>query len=61
MNGQIVAAASAETFIVKHGIVENLKAEALELAKLYSGNLQVQVDIKQDSGVALLRITEYNV
>ena len=54
-------AATAETILVKRGIAENLKEEALELAHMYGSNIQIQIDIKCDSDVALMRITEYNV
>jgi len=52
---------TAETVVIKKGVVENLKAEALELARLYDSNVQIQIDIKLGSDIASLRITEYNV
>jgi len=52
---------TAETILVKRGISQNLKDEALELAKMYSGNIQIQIDVKRDNETALVRITEYNV
>jgi len=58
---QIVAAMTAETILVKKGIADNLKEEALSLAQMYGSNIQIQIDIKRDSDVALVRITEYNV
>lgn len=54
-------AMTAATILVKKGIAENLKAEALELAQLYGSNIQIQIDIKRDSEVALMRVTEYNI
>ena len=56
-----VAAATAMTILVKKGHTESLKAEALELAAMYSSNIQIQIDIKRDDGIALMRITEYNI
>lgn len=56
-----VAAATAMTILVKKGHTESLKAEALELAELYSGNIQIQIDIQQETGIAKMRITEYNL
>ena len=55
------AAMTAETILVKKGIAANLKDEALSLAKMYGSNIQIQIDIKCDSDIALVRITEYNV
>ncbi len=54
-------AMTAETILVKKGIAENLKSEALELAQMYGSNIQIQIDIKRDSDIALVRITEYNI
>ena len=63
MNTQTLTAAAmtAETILVKKGIAENIKAEALALAQMYGSNIQIQIDIKRDSDIALVRITEYNV
>ncbi len=61
MNATITPAMTAATFLVKRGTVDNLKAEALELAQMYGSNIQIQIDIKRDSDIALVRITEYNV
>lgn len=57
----VTPAMTAATILVKKGLAEDMKAEALELAKLYGGNIQIQIDIKRDSDTALMRITEYNV
>ena len=63
MSGEIVAAASAETFLVKKAIVEDLKADALELASAYAGNVKIQVDVNHVSGnrIAQVTVTEYNL
>ena len=52
---------TATTFIVGHELAENIKNEALELAEIYEGNVQIQIDVKKDSGLAIMKITEYNV
>ena len=57
----IATAGTAQTILIKKGTVENLKEEALQLAQLYGSNIQIQIDIKRDSDIALVRITEYNV
>ena len=57
----INAVMTAETILIKRGLTDNLKSEALELAKMYGSNIQIQIDIKRDSEIALVRITEYNV
>ena len=55
------AAMTAATLLVKKGLTENLKAEAIALSQMYGSNIQIQIDIKRDSEIALVRITEYNV
>lgn len=55
------AAMTAETLLIKKGISDNLKQEALRLAEMYGSNIQIQIDIKHDGDTALMRITEYNV
>ena len=52
---------TAATMLIKRGIAENLKLEALALAQMYGSNIQIQIDIKRDSDIAMVRITEYNV
>ena len=52
---------TAATLLVKRGHTENIKEEALKLAQNYAGNIQILIDIKRDSDIALMRITEYNV
>ena len=54
-------AMTAATLLIKKGTVDNLKSEALELAQMYGSNIQIQIDIKRDSDIALVRITEYNI
>ncbi len=54
-------AMTAATMLIKRGIAENLKLEALALAQMYGSNIQIQIDIKRDSDIAMVRITEYNV
>lgn len=56
-----VAMTAATILLNKHGLAENIKAEALKLAEMYDGNIQIQVDVKAGDGIALLRVTEYNV
>jgi len=55
------SASAATVVVIKKGTVENMKADALELAQLYGSNIQIQIDVKADSGIALVRITEYNI
>ena len=61
MTTQTIPAMTAETILVKKGIAENLKAEALHLAQMYGSNIQIQIDIKVGADLAMVRITEYNV
>ena len=55
------SASAATVVVIKKGTVENMRANALELAQLYGSNIQIQIDVKADSGIALVRITEYNI
>lgn len=52
---------TAETILVKRGLASNLKDEATKLARLYGSNIQIQLDVKHDSDLVLLRVTEYNL
>ena len=53
---------SAATILVtKHGHAENIKEEALRLSEMYDGNIQIQIDVKRKDGVAIMRVTEYNL
>ena len=61
MRTDIAQAMTAQTFLIKRGLTDNLKAEALDLAKMYGSNIQIQIDVKENSGVALVRVTEYNI
>ena len=56
-----VVMSAATILLNKRGFAENLKEEALKLAGLYEGNVQIQIDVKRDDGVALVRITEYGL
>jgi len=61
VNETISAVMTAATLLVKKDLAESMKSGALELARMYGGNVQVQIDVKRDSDIALMRITEYNV
>ena len=52
---------TAMTFVVNKGLANNMKTEALEMAEAYEGNVQIQIDVKKKDGIAIMRITEYNV
>ena len=52
---------TAATLLIKQDHTETLKDEALELARMYGGNVQIQIDVKRGSDIALMRITEYGV
>ena len=52
---------AATILITKKGHVDNMKEEALKIAEVYDGNVQIQIDVKKKDGVAIARITEYNI
>ena len=54
-------AMTAATLLIKRGHAENIKDEALAIAQMYGSNIQIQIDVKKNGDVALMRITEYNV
>ena len=57
----INAMTAATVLINKKGFSENMKEEALKLSESYSGNIQIQIDVKKNGGVAIMRVTEYNI
>ena len=57
----MISTMTAMTILLKKGFTESIKEEALRLAEMYSGNIQIQIDIKRDDSIALMRITEYNI
>ena len=52
---------TAMTYVINKGVAENMKSEALTMAEAYEGNVQIQIDVKKKDGIAIMRITEYNV
>ena len=58
---RVMVMSSATMTLSKRGHTLNIKDEALKLAELYDGNLQIQIDVKRDDGVAVVRITEYGL
>lgn len=52
---------TAATFVISRGITDNMKSEALKMAQMYEGNVQIQIDVKKKDGIAIMRITEYNI
>jgi len=52
---------TAMTYVVNKGIADNMKTDALRVAEAYEGNVQIQIDVKKKDGIAIMRITEYNV
>lgn len=52
---------TATTYIVSQGMLNNMKSEALELAKFYENNIKVEININKENGLVKLNITEYNI
>lgn len=55
------AMTAATILINKHGYANNMKEDALKLSEMYDGNIQIQIDVKKKDGIAIMRITEYNI
>ena len=58
---RVLVMSAATMMLNKRGYAENIKEEALKLAQLYDGNVQIQIDVKRDDGVAVVRVTEYGL
>lgn len=52
---------TAETILIKRGHTDNIKEEAVKIARLYEGNVKIQVDVDQQSNSAVVQITEYGM
>ncbi len=52
---------TAATILIKKGHTDNLKQEALKIASLYEGRIQIQIDVNRGDEEALVRITEYGL
>jgi hypothetical protein len=53
---------TAATILIKRGLVENIKDEAMKIAKMYEGeNLRIEINIDKDHDLVKLNIAEYNL
>ena len=61
MKTELIPAMTVETFVLKMGVVESMKMEALALAEMYGANVQIQIDVRRKEDIVNMKITEYNV
>ena len=52
---------TAATMLVKHGLTDNLKEEALRLAEMYEGNVKIELNINATNDIVKMNIIEYNI
>jgi hypothetical protein len=57
----MISPMTAATILMKKGHTENIKQEALRIASLYEGRIQIQIDVNRGGCEALVRITEYGL
>ncbi len=61
MKTELLPAMTAETFLLKMGVVESMKMEAMALAEMYGSNVQIQIDVRRKEAIVNMKITEYNL
>jgi len=52
---------TAMTYVINKGVAGSMKAEALMIAEAYEGNVQIQIDVKKQDNIAIMKITEFNI
>ena len=55
------ATLTAATYITSKALVENLKQEAIELAKFYEGDIKIEINMSRKSDIVKLNVIEYNL
>ena len=57
----MISPMTAATILIKRGLVENIKDEAMKIAKMYEGDLRIEINIDKDHDLVKLNIAEYNL
>jgi len=52
---------TAMSVIETHGIVSNMREEALRIASFYQGSIKIEINTNREQGVAKISVTEYNI
>ena len=52
---------TAATMLIKHGLTDNLKVEALKLAEMYEGNVKIELNINAANDIVKMNIIEFNI
>jgi len=52
---------TAMTICANKGLIDNMKAMALELAEMYEGNIKIEINTNALNGLVKIQITEYDV
>jgi hypothetical protein len=57
----MISPMTAATILIKRGLVENIKDEAMKISKMYEGDLKIEINIDKDHDLVKLNIAEYNL
>lgn len=52
---------TAMSVIETHGIVANMKDEALRIASFYEGSIKIEINTNKENRIAKISVTEYNI
>jgi len=52
---------TAATMLIKHGLIDNIKEEALNLAEMYEGNLKIEINVNAENDIVKINIMEFNI
>ena len=52
---------TAATMLIKHGLTDNIKEEALKLAEMYEGNVKIEINVNAGNDIVKINIMEYNI
>lgn len=52
---------TALSVIETHGIVNNMREEALRIAAFYEGNIKIEINTNAENRIAKISVTEYNI
>ncbi len=53
---------TAMSVVETHGIVNNMKEEAMRIAALYEcNNLRIEINTNKENAIAKICVTEYNI
>ena len=57
----MISPMTAATVLIKKGLVENIKSEALEIASLYQTDIKIEININKEQEMVKVNVIEYNL